>query len=111
LRDHEGRLMGTRVYKPERIYEDIVGFPPDLIVLFGNLRWRSVGSVGHPDVYTFEAESGPDDANHAMAGMYILSHPEVPCGRPDATLYDVAPTTLKLLGLKPARRLQGRSLV
>ena len=30
--------------------------------------------------------------------MYIRSHPSLPSGRRDVTLYDVTPTTLKLLG-------------
>ena len=68
-------------------------------VLFGDLRYRSVGSVGNPDVYTLENDIGPDDANHAMDGMYILSHPSLPTrGRVDGpTLYDVAPTILNQL--------------
>ena len=41
------------------------GVAPDLLVYFDNLGWRSVGSFGHGDVYTFENDTGPDDANHA----------------------------------------------
>jgi predicted AlkP superfamily phosphohydrolase/phosphomutase len=111
LPDHEGRPMGSRAFKPDRVYEDVTGFPPDLIVLFGDLHWRSVGTLGHADVYTFESESGPDDANHALAGMYLLSHGSLPRGQRDASLFDVAPTTLELLGLKVPRGLRGRSLL
>lgn len=107
----DGRPMGNRAFKPERLYEDVTGFPPDLIVLFGNLHWRSVGTLGHAEVYSFESESGPDDANHALAGMYILSQAALPRGRRDAAIYDVAPTTLALLGLKLPRGLRGRCLV
>ncbi len=111
LSDHAGQPMHNRVFKPERLYADITGFPPDLIVLFGDLHWRGTGSLGHAAVYSFEAEGGPDDANHALAGMYILSHPALPPGRRDASLYDVAPTTLELLGLKAPRGLRGKSLM
>jgi len=110
LADHAGRPMCNRVFKPERLYDDITGFPPDLIVLFGDLRWRGTGSLGHVDVYSFGSEGGPDDANHALSGMYILSHPALPRGRRDGSLYDVAPTTLDLLGLKSPRGLRGRTL-
>jgi predicted AlkP superfamily phosphohydrolase/phosphomutase len=111
LPDHEGRPMGNRVFKPERLYDDITGFPPDLIVLCGDLHWRATGTLGHAAVHSFEGEGGPDDANHALAGMYILSHPALPRGRRDTSLYDVTPTTLELLGLKVPRGLRGRSLM
>ncbi len=97
--DHERRPMGTRVYKPQDIYSRVNGVPPDLVCIFGDLRWRSVGTVGNPSTYTFENDTGPDDANHAQDGLYVLSHPSLPArGRVDGvTLYDVAPTTLKLM--------------
>jgi predicted AlkP superfamily phosphohydrolase/phosphomutase len=111
LPDDHGRPLGTRVHKPEDLYDTVNGFPPDLIVLFGNLRWRSVGSVGHPDLYTYENDTGPDDANHAQQGLYILSHPNLPTRQWDASIYDVMPTSLKLLGLPLPRGLRGKSLV
>src|SRR5262249_48248094 len=74
LPDHRGRPIGTRVYRPERIYKSVRGTAPDLVVIFGDLHWRSVGTIGNPDIYTFENDTGPDDANHAQQGMYILSH-------------------------------------
>ena len=47
LGDPEGRPIGTRVLKPEDLYRTVRGAaPPDLFVYFGNLRWRSVGTVG-----------------------------------------------------------------
>ncbi len=111
--DMNGGPLGTKVYQPNRIYDKVNGVAPDLIVLFGNLRYRSVGSVGNPDVYTLENDTGPDDANHAQDGMYILSHPSLGAGKCDdsATLYDVAPTTLKMLGQPAVAGMQGRSLV
>ena len=113
LPDHEGNPMGTQVYKPQEIYPQVNGVPPDLIVIFGDLRWRSVGTMGNPGMYTFENDTGPDDANHAQQGLYLFSHPSVPPGgrRDDATLYDVAPTTLKMLGHEPPADMQGRSLI
>jgi len=111
--DHRGRPMGTRVYKPQDIYRKVNGVPPDLIVIFGDLRWRSVGTVGNPDIYTFENDTGPDDANHAQDGLYTLTHPSLPArGRVDAaTLYDIAPTILKMLDVPIPRDMIGRPLI
>ncbi|MCH7885218.1 MAG: phosphodiesterase, partial [Planctomycetes bacterium] len=85
---------------------------PDLIVIFGDLRWRSVGQVGSDSLYVFENDTGPDDANHAQQGMYIVSHPSLPArGRVDGpTLYDVAPTILTQLGMDVPADMKGKPL-
>ena len=114
LPDHHGRPIGTRVYRPEDIYHKVNGVPPDMIVIFGDLAWRSVGSVGNESIYTFSNDTGPDDANHAQQGMYILTTPEGagPRGRVDGpTLYDVAPTILKMLNLAVPGDMIGRPLL
>lgn len=71
--DESGRVLGAKVYKPEKIYREVRGVAPDLIVLFGDLHWRSVGSFGHGTVWVYDNDTGPDDANHAMHGLYILA--------------------------------------
>jgi predicted AlkP superfamily phosphohydrolase/phosphomutase len=117
LPDHHGRPMGTRAYRPEQIYRQVNGVAPDLVVIFGDLHWRSVGTIGNASIYTFENDTGPDDANHAQQGMYILSHPSLErpaalaAGRRDASLYDVAPTILRQFGEAPPSDLVGRTLI
>lgn len=115
LPDHNGRQIGTRVYKPEKIYGKVNGVAPDLVVIFGDLHWRSVGTIGNPSIYTFENDTGPDDANHAQQGMYILSYPGQPAQernkRRDATLYDVTPTILKIFHEQPPAGLRGKALL
>jgi len=112
LPDDQGRPMGTRVYKPETIYKKVNGVAPDLIVIFGDLHWRSVGTVGNPSIYTFSNDTGPDDANHAQQGMYILFHPSLPArGRVNGpTLYDVTPTILRQLGMKVPTDMRGQPI-
>jgi predicted AlkP superfamily phosphohydrolase/phosphomutase len=111
--DEEGRPIGTRVYKPEDVYPEVHGVPPDLIVIFGDLLWRSVGTIGGDEgVHTFENDTGPDDANHAQDGLYILAGPGVSEGRKqDAHLLDVAPTLLDLLGMDTPESMRGRNLL
>lgn len=72
IKDEKGSPMGTKVFKPEEIYDDVKGIPPDLIVYFGDLYWRSVGSVGLGEVLTFENDTGPDDANHDQYGIFVM---------------------------------------
>ena len=101
--DHNGRKLETAVLKPEMIYRAVSNIPPDLLVLFGNLSWRSVGIVGTLSIYTFENDTGPDDANHDYNGIFIMRDHEIPPSLRgthinDLTLYDVAPTVLSMLG-------------
>ena len=35
----DGRLLGTKVYKPQDVYPEVKGVAPDLIVYFGDLEW------------------------------------------------------------------------
>ncbi len=110
--DDQGRPIPTRVFRPEDVYPEIKGVAPDLIVHFGDLYWRAVGTVGGDEgIYTFDNDTGPDDANHAQHGMFILRAPGVEPGlREGAHLLDVAPTVLELLGQPVPPAMRGASL-
>ncbi len=113
LGDPDGRPIGTRVLKPESLYQVIRGqSPPDLFVYFGNLRWRSVGTVGTGQIHTFENDTGPDDANHAQDGLIILAGPGIsPSGPvPGLEIRDLTPTVLELFGLPIPDDLQGHAI-
>jgi predicted AlkP superfamily phosphohydrolase/phosphomutase len=110
LGDEQGRPIGTKVYRPQDVYRATAGIPPDLIVYFGDLNWRSVGSLGNGTIWTHENDTGPDDANHAQYGIAILSalsdEPAapyaIPANRRDGmSLYDIAPTILRAFGIEP----------
>jgi predicted AlkP superfamily phosphohydrolase/phosphomutase len=110
--DDAGQPLATRVYKPEQLYPRVEGVPPDLLVIFGDLLWRSVGTIGGDEgVHTLENDTGPDDANHAQDGLLIAAGAGVAArGTHDAHLLDVAPTVLELLGLPVPEEMRGRSL-
>ena len=110
LPDPQGNPIGTVVFQPHDIYHEVRNVPPDLLVYLGNLEWRSVGSLGHDDIYTFENDTGPDDANHAENGIYIYTPPKADlAGKrlPDAQLMDFAPTVLNLFDLPIPGDMQG----
>jgi predicted AlkP superfamily phosphohydrolase/phosphomutase len=107
----DGRPIGTRVYRPEEIWRSQRGIPPDLIVYFGDLAWRSNGTLGLGRTYAFENDTGPDDANHAKNGLCIMAGPDLPAQRrDDLVIYDVAPTILHLFGLPAAEGMLGTSV-
>jgi len=110
LTDHEGKPLRVDAYKPEEVYAEVTNVAPDLILYFGELDWRSVGSVGIGSVWTFENDTGPDDANHAQHGIFILHDPSAPGGGEELEglrLYDVTPTILSMLDLPVPEGIRG----
>lgn len=111
----KGRPMGNRVFLPETLYDACNGVPPDLLVYFGDLHWRSVGSIGHGTLWTHTNDTGPDDANHAPLGIFLMADvAALKSTTPDSSaggrtgplpqplsIYDVAPTILRALGVEP----------
>jgi predicted AlkP superfamily phosphohydrolase/phosphomutase len=98
LGDEQGRPLGTRVYRPEALYQTSKNIPPDLLALFGDLHWRSVGSVGLGSVWTRSNDLGPDDANHAQYGMFIAVGFPLPPGEVSGLqILDIAPLLRRVL--------------
>jgi predicted AlkP superfamily phosphohydrolase/phosphomutase len=109
----DGEPLGTRVFKPQDVYPDVRGVAPDLIVYFGDLEWRSMGSVGNPSLFTYENDTGPDGANHDRMGIFGLANlPGQPTGKRDGlNLVDVGPTILSLYGIDAPEGAIGRSFL
>jgi len=107
--DEDGRPIGTVVYRPEEVYRAVNGVAPDLIVYFGDLRWRSAGTVGNGTIHLRENDTGPDDANHAQEGVFIWDRP-VEAGDGPCSIYDVAPTVLDFFGVAVPDEMIGRVL-
>src|SRR5262249_8525274 len=105
LGDENGRPIGTKVFRPEAVYAQCRNVPPDLIVYFGDLHWRSVGSVGHPAVWTHDNDTGPDDANHAQHGIFLMGGGGLGRGagekREGLSVLEIAPTVLEAFGIAP----------
>ena len=107
-----GEMWNTVVLKPEDIYPECNGDPPDLMVYFDDLYWRSAGTMGHGRLYLPENDTGPDDAVHDKMGLYIYYDPREDLkGRAeDHNILDVAPTLMKALGLKVPEDMEGEPL-
>jgi predicted AlkP superfamily phosphohydrolase/phosphomutase len=104
----DGAPLGTRVIKPQDVYPEVRGVAPDLIVYFGDLDWRSVGTLGMGDdegVFTYENDTGPDGANHDRTGVFVMAGLE---GQQDLRLIDVGPTILGMYDLDPAEGSEGK---
>lgn len=112
IEDEKGVNIGTRVFKPEDIYPQVKNVAPDLVIYFGNLSWRSVGSVGFGSIHTFENDTGPDDANHAQHGILVMANAGQEPGRREGMhLMDVAPTVLDVFDVPIPDDMEGKSLL
>lgn len=117
LGDEGGNPIGTRVIKPDEVYSSLRNIPADLFVFFGDLSWRSVGSVGHGKVHTRENDLGPDGANHGWNGVFAMARGadlrrrrrlNQRRRRGGLSLLDVAPTVLAAFGIPPPPAMQGK---
>jgi len=108
--DENNRPLGTKVIKPEQLYRACRRIAPDLIIYFGDLFWRSVGSIGLNSIYTYENDIGPDDANHDYHGIFVLNDPQSRSrGRREGLqLMDVAPTVLEKFGVQVPQDMRGK---
>lgn len=109
----DGRNLGARAFRPEELYQEVNGIPPDLMVYFADLSWRSIGSVGARRIYAPENDTGPDDANHDWDGIFIMRDRQADDdGRRlyGLQLTDVAPTILHHCGLPIPEDMLGRMI-
>ncbi|MHC4266963.1 MAG: alkaline phosphatase family protein [Planctomycetota bacterium] len=109
-RDETGKIINTRVFKPDEIYSECRNIPPDLIVYYGDLAWRSIGSVGHKTIWASENDTGSDDANHSQHGIFVMSgdngyHSD---RRDDLEIMDVTPTVLDRMGIDIPWYMEGK---
>jgi len=109
--------MDTIVLKPADVYRDCRNVPPDLIVYFDNLARRSLGTVGTGCIHRSGNDTGPDDANHAMDGIFIATRmADLRKGKKrnrriaSAACLDITPTILHEFGAAPRPDLAGKVL-
>ncbi len=110
LPDQSGRRLNTRVLTPEETYGRWKNIAPDLLIYFGDLSWRAIGSVGHPGWYLEENDTGPDDANHDCEGIFIMSGKRARGEIEGRHLVDVAPTVLDFFGIPVPADIEGRTI-
>jgi predicted AlkP superfamily phosphohydrolase/phosphomutase len=113
IRGPNGENWNTVVLKPEQVYNETNGDPPDLMVYFDDLYWRSAGTIGHPCIYLSENDTGPDDAVHDKYGLYIFNNPRENYGGRNVTadILDIAPTILKGMQIPLPKELEGKPII
>ena len=113
IQDETGREIGTVAFRPEDAYSVVQGDPPDLLIYFGDLYWRSAGVVGTGVVRLAENDTGPDDANHSRHGVFVGYNLKGGLrGRiDDLHIQQITPPVLSLFGLVPPSDLAVQSIL
>ncbi len=102
IKGPRGEKWNTKVYKPEELYPVVRGDPPDLMVFFDDLYWRSAGTLGWDTVYLRENDRGPDDAVHDWYGVLSVYDPEntVDEGKKVIRIEEIRDLMLEIMELK-----------
>ncbi len=113
LHGANNKKLETKVFNTRQIYRRYDPEAPDLIVYFDNLRYGVSTTVGNADIATTGAGHGIDDAGHATAGSMIIA----PCKKRQKkqsgpfSIYQVAPTILKILGIQEYTSLPEKPII
>lgn len=100
---------GTKVWRPSELYGEVRGVAPELLAVFGDLAWRSVGTLGHGAVKLTELPVGVDGANHDWDGIVVMSGGPFESGTIEASIFDVGRTVLGLFGIDAGPGWRGRN--
>lgn len=110
-----GQPLQHEVVCPEQLYREVRNVAPDLFAFFGDLYWRSAGTVGHGAIHLVENDTGPDGANHDWDGIFMMADgQDLRRGTPfqeqrtGLQLLDIAPTILHAFDRDVPHTMQGQ---
>ncbi len=107
-----GAPLVERVYEADELYHGPrAHLAPDLTVVLGDWRYRTIGLHDFATNRVISPAFGPT-GDHRMEGVIIAAGPAIrPGAVPEgATLLDIAPTLLHLLGVPVPADMDGRVL-
>jgi len=108
-----GRPLVERVYERDELYQGPhAGLAPDLTVVLGDWRYRTIGLHDFTTHRLISPAFGPT-GDHRMEGVFVGAGPGFRPGATldaDADLMDVAPTVLRLLEVPVPSDMDGRVL-
>jgi predicted AlkP superfamily phosphohydrolase/phosphomutase len=112
VRRPDGQPLLPDLRIPAKIYREVRGDAPDLMIYFGNLKWRSAGTLGHGSLFLQENDTGPDDSVHSFDGVIAVADRQraAPGRLPQQVGMDIGPTVLRMLGVDPPAKMQGRAI-
>ncbi len=112
IKDPSKHPMKNKIYKIEDLFPEQKGNPPDLMVYFDDLSWRSAGTIGYDSLYLEENDTGPDEAVHDYFGIFAMYDPSKKIGKniSEINILDISPTILNLFGLPIPKDMEGKTI-
>jgi predicted AlkP superfamily phosphohydrolase/phosphomutase len=113
IRRPDGQPLGAEVKIPKDIYREVNGDAPDMMAYFGDVAWRSAGTLGYNSLFLEENDTGPDDAVHSFDGIYVVVNPPQGNSSPrgeSQRMIDIAPSLLSYFGLPVPKVIQGKAI-
>jgi predicted AlkP superfamily phosphohydrolase/phosphomutase len=104
----------VEAYRPAALYTAARGVAPDLLALCVRPGWRTSPLVGRGATWISTNAAPMDAACESPTGFFVVYDPgNLGGGREleSATIYDIVPTLLALLGQPIPPRLRGRALI
>ncbi len=107
----DGRPMKAEILRPGRVFRAVNGIAPDGLLYLNDLHLRLSARFGDEQLFLSANDTGPDGANHAFEGLYIVNGPAISAAAGQLEITKVAPQILQRMGLplpqglKPAATL------
>lgn len=111
-----GKKLNTRVFRRDEIhFGPYAQFEPDVFVCFDGYRWNTSERIGHGKgkLYSHDAGSESNGTAHGLYTYFCMAGPDVPANGEitGASLLDIAPTVLDLMGLEIPWEMEGASVL
>jgi predicted AlkP superfamily phosphohydrolase/phosphomutase len=103
----------VEVYRPAALYATVRGVAPDLLAICTRPGWRPSTLIGRGSPWVHTGSVPMDAACESASGLFVIYDPHKQRDGQElagATIYDMAPTLLALLGQPIPARLRGRAL-
>ena len=107
-------LSGVEIYRPTALYATVRGVAPDLLAVCTQPGWRPSALIGRGAPWVHTGAAPMDAACESSSGLFVIYDPHNSSGGHElsgATIYDIVPTLLTLLGQPIPARLRGRALI
>jgi predicted AlkP superfamily phosphohydrolase/phosphomutase len=104
----------VEVYRPATLYSTVRGVAPDLLAVCTRPGWRPSALIGRGWPWVHTSAVPMDAACESSSGLFVIYDPHNLSDRHEltgATIYDIVPTLLSLLGQPIPSRLRGRALI
>ncbi len=104
----------VEVYPPAALYSTVRGVAPDLLAVCTRPGWRPSALIGRGAPWVHTGAVPMDAACESSSGLFVIYDPHNLSDGYEltgATIYDIVPTLLALLGQPIPSRLRGRALI